>query len=135
VAVQSIREPHPGWDDQRQVFPLGSLRCPVGSSVSRETTGSSGLDRSLDAGLYASVPLPTQSEPEARHEPRSYLSQCSPPGGKILETSIRQKSGECSGDVAQTIRLRQGYARVDFASFCRIFFFPRRQAEGFRPGR
>jgi hypothetical protein len=32
------------------------------------TPASSGLGRSLGR-MYASVPLPTQSEPEARHEP------------------------------------------------------------------
>ena len=31
---------------------------------------SSGLVRSLTIGFHASVPLPAQSEPEARHEPR-----------------------------------------------------------------
>src|ERR1700684_2084429 len=37
------------------------------------------IDRML-RGLYASVPLPAQSEPEARHEPRDYLGHGSPPG-------------------------------------------------------
>lgn len=45
-------------------------------------------------GLYASVLLPAQLEPEARRKPRDYLGHVSPPGGRILETSIRASAGK-----------------------------------------
>jgi hypothetical protein len=42
--------------------------------MSGQTIGSSGLDRSPSFGLYASVPLLTQSGPEAHHKPVSNLA-------------------------------------------------------------
>lgn len=64
----------PGWDVPTLGFPLGSRRCPFGRSMSGQTIGCSGLDRSPSGGLCASVPLLAQSEPEASHKPRCYLS-------------------------------------------------------------
>jgi hypothetical protein len=50
------------------------VRCPVGPPADSE------LGRALGR-LYASVPLPAQSEPEATHNPSSKLGHFSPPGG------------------------------------------------------
>ena len=53
------------------------------SAVRHERTGKSqSWPRFTWRELYASVLLPAHVEPEASQNPRSYLGQSSPPGGK-----------------------------------------------------
>jgi hypothetical protein len=50
---------------------------------------SSGLGRSLGR-LYASVPLPAQSEPEALHKPIKDMAHLTPPWRNIAKTILAE---------------------------------------------